>query len=123
MLKVTLLAFNDGVIATVKVTLTNTSSETLGSIDIRAPVPAGMALLDSAPSAVIVPGQVAWVHQNLAPARSVTLRYRIHTHGFTAMATATAVTASQTYVSDPFPIGAVASPARTPVVPNLAPVP
>ncbi len=123
MLRVTLLAFNDGVIATVRVSLTNTSSETLGSIDIRAPVPPGMALLETTPSAVILPAQVAWIQQNLAPGRSVTLRYRVHTHGFSAMATATAVTASQTYASDPFPIGAVASPANTPVVPNLAPVP
>lgn len=123
MLKVTLLAFNDGVIATVKVTLTNVSSEASGSIDIRAPVPSGMALLDSTPAAVILPAQVAWIHQNLAPGRAVTLRYRVNTRGLVATATATAIGASQTYASDPFPIGAVASPPGTLVVPNVAPVP
>jgi hypothetical protein len=125
MLSVTLRAFNDGTRATVRVKLTNTSSQPLGSIDLRAPIPRGMALLDSSPPAQLLPdGRLGWIFIGLDPGQSVTFRYRLETHGLAAPAQATAVAGSVTYISEVFPIGSPTSP--PPVTlrpPDLAPVP
>jgi hypothetical protein len=125
MLKINLLAFNDGAIANVKVILTNESTLPTGSIDIRSPVPPGMAMVDSIPTGMLRGNQVGWIHAGLAGGRSVTFRYRVNTRGLVAMAEATAIADSQTYASPPFPIGSVTSPpdSRAHIVPDIAPVP
>lgn len=125
MLHIRLRAFNDGTVATVRVTVTNASSQVLGPVDLRAPVPRGMVLLESSPPAKLLPdGNVGWIHADLEAGRSVTFRYRLETHGLAAPAQAVAVAGSVTYTSEVFPIGAPASP--PPVTlrpPDLAPVP
>ena len=82
-----------------------------------------MALLDSTPTGTPRPGDIGWVHLNLAAGESVAFRYRLHTHGLAVMAVAAAVAESQTFTSDPFPIGTVASPPKILPIPHLAPVP
>ena len=123
MLTVSLLAFNDGTTANIKVTLANDSDDNLGSIDVRSPVPSGMTFIDSTPVCTFYPSQLGWIHRDLAPGKSVTFRYRLDTHGLVSEARATATLASQTYTSALFPVGTVASPPKILPIPNLAPVP
>jgi len=72
----------EGSTATITLRLFNLSRETLALADIRGPIPAGMSLVTSSPTAQLVGNEARWLHiSDMGPGQTRTFTYRLNTDG------------------------------------------